>query len=449
MRARRRLKLILISLLTVSIVLFLESRIESFAPQVREFAGLKVEDAFGKNFKFFIGGLEGGVFRPLTLSDCAVMDKYGAKLFPFIEVDGIVSNYRLWDLLLKRKRAAPQIDVNFSARDRAFSGFLRLEGAIDDAAFKGYIKYPEDERLDFTGRIRGGTLTANIKLNHFKLRGHDITCDAVLKNNFIAEPSGSPAALIEGELETVNLALNNRPLSNLKSSYRISDGALEISDLDIGNGFKIYGRVILKKPYDIDITLTADNTNMARALSGFNAQDSIAISGTVNGKFWFKGPIKNIKLDGQLDMRQGRLAGIDFEHLSASLKGDLPVIHIEDSRITRAGGSFSLGGEIDLSRAGRGNMFEGVKMVSSDTAIIWDGWDTMKMQDIQEVRMKKRMNEEVDLGFKKFVTDNRIDESLREADEYELKYSLNPNESLKLKLGQEQDFFGLEHKNKF
>jgi hypothetical protein len=47
------------------------------------------------------------------------------------------------------------------------------------------------------------------------------------------------------------------------------------------------------------------------------------------------------------------------------------------------------------------------------------------------------------------MADERIDESLRETDEYELEYNLNPNESLKFRMGQEQDFFGLEHKNKF
>jgi hypothetical protein len=42
-----------------------------------------------------------------------------------------------------------------------------------------------------------------------------------------------------------------------------------------------------------------------------------------------------------------------------------------------------------------------------------------------------------------------IDENLGDRDEYELKYNLNATENLKLKVGHDKDFMGLEHKNKF
>ncbi|MBI5144322.1 MAG: hypothetical protein HZA30_04570 [Candidatus Omnitrophica bacterium] len=478
-RARRRLKLILITLLSVTVLIFFETRLESFAPRLKDYAELKIEEAFGETFKVSIGSLVGGIFHPLALNDCIIKDPGGNTLFQAVNIDNIVTEYRIWDLFKRKKDSAtpatgrPHIDIQYSSRDKTIFGFARLEGDIENAKAKGYINLFGREKIDYTGNIKKGSsfelelkpkngtvnvegavssdgnLAMDVKLSHFRLYGFDIVCETTIKNKFFGGSGDSNTGWLEGEAATKNLILNYKPFSNLKASYKISKGMLEISNLEVGKDFTIYGNVGIKEPHSIDIVIMANNANLSWLFSVMHPQSAGYLTGTMNGKFKLTGTFANPRLNARFDVRQGKLADVDFKHLNASLKGEGPIIRIEDSRITRESGYFVLGGEIDLSKAGSGSMFERVKIASSDAAIIWDGWDTMKMRDIQELRMKKRMSEEVDLSFKKYIADARIDESVRDTDQYELEYNLNPNENLKFRLGQDRDFFGLEHKDRF
>jgi len=63
--------------------------------------------------------------------------------------------------------------------------------------------------------------------------------------------------------------------------------------------------------------------------------------------------------------------------------------------------------------------------------------------------MQKRLNDDLNIDFKKVFADDRVDESLRNTDEVGVEYKLQPNDSLKLSVGAEKDFFGYEHKDKF
>ena len=179
-------------------------------------------------------------------------------------------------------------------------------------------------------------------------------------------------------------------------------------------------------------------------------KESIVLSGMMNGKFELKGQVENPRLDAQIEMREGQIGKIDFDFLNARLRGDGPLIRIEDSRIARSGGYFVLAGDINLSKTGIGNILGNVKMASSDTAILWDGlYMKKKMLDMQEVKMEKRMSEDVKLGFKSYLSDTKVDEGLRDPDEVELKYKLRSHDSLRVMIAQDKDFFGWEHEDKF
>jgi hypothetical protein len=327
-------------------------------------------------------------------------------------------------------------------------------------------------KTDFTGSIRGGhfalefrtdrgTVSAegdtssggvslDIKTSHLKLAGYDIVCDMTVKNKAVAAASDGKGSALEGCVETKSLILNYKPFSNIRASYKVSGSAAEISEAQIGQDFRLCGTLGTTRPYAVELALTANNVNLAKLLSDlFSGYTSDAISGVMNGRFELKGPVEDLKSSARFTIKDGKLSGLDFINLTAVLKGDGPLIRIEDSQIIRSGGVFVLAGDMDLAKIKNGNVFEGVRMVSDDSALIWDSFDTVRTPDAVEARMKKSLNEQVDLNYKKVFTDYVIDENLGDRDEYELKYNLNATENLKLKVGHDKDFMGLEHKNKF
>ena len=481
-KARKRFKLILKMLFIICLVLFFESRIEAFAPQVKNFAILKIEDTFSGKLKLSIGSLDGGILHPFVLNDIKIKDKKGALLFSSLDISSIRTNYRIWDVLLKAKDSSvlsqvlardSRVYINFVTKDGRASGFVRLDGDLANSGLKGYVNFAGMNRIDFDGNVKqdrfaldvkldngsvnakgsiseDGELKVDLKINHIKLCGADIDCDATLKNRIVNAGNSSGKNYVEGELDATKVMVNYNPFLDFKVSYRIEDGVLHILDLNLGDSFDSQGKINLKSPFIMDFTILANNLNLSRFFSQVGAKDAGSVlSGTVNAKCELKGAANNLKSIVHLEIRKGTIATLDFDYLNATLKGDGPIVRIEESRITRESGYFAIAGEMDLRKMGKNTLFENIKLSSDDRAITWDGWNTKKVQDVQEFNMKKKINDDIDLNFKKFIAEEKVDESMRETDEVQVEYKLHPNNSLRMMVGQKKDFFGFEHKDKF
>ncbi len=435
-RNRRRFGLILYLLLAVCVILFIEDRIEAFVPEMKNFAEARIEKAAGGRIKFSIGDIDGGLFQPITFNDVKI--KSGtAGAFPSLEVSSIKTEYRLWDIMNASSGGF------FSARGRidlASGGRINFIGKIKNGVFDIELK-PNHGVIKAQGNFgEKGLLDANFKVYHLDIGGYDFTCEGVLKAENTAQ----------GSVELKNCVLNYKPFLNLEASYKISGGMLEITNFSLSDIFKGHGTFQLREPFNINAVLTVNNLSLSwlgLALGAKNA--SSILSGTANIKCDFKGPLAGLRSNVKMEIRKGAIATLGFEYLSAHLKGEGPVIRIEDSRITRESGTFILAGDIDLRKIGKDTMFGNIRLVGDDKAINWDGWDTSKVQNIREVTMKKRINDDINLDFKKYTFENVIDESLKYGDEVQLEYKLHPNDSLKVMVGQDKEFLGIEHKSKF
>lgn len=472
-RARRRFKAILIFLLFLSAIAFFENRVEAFAPELKGIAEGRIEEIFGKNLGISIGSINGGIVRPFVLRDVKISNKDPKKPSRLFDIRSMVSNYRVWDFIFPKSfKRTPTIAIDFETKNREISAYLVFEGTIDNAAVRGYVSIFGADKMDVEGRLKNGiarlilrpktglikvesnfaadgVLLTSIKISHFKFRSLDIAGDVVIRNITVKSVIDQKEESCEGEIEASNVILNYKPFFDLKASYKISKETLEISKLDIGGMFYLNGKFGLSEPHLLDIVALTDNMNLPQVLSSFDAHYGSFVSGTINSKWELKGAIGDLKSDIHLEMRKGRIGEMNFEYLSASLKGDGPMIRIEDSRITRESGPLVLGGEMDLRRMGKDSIFENIKILDGENTMVWDGWDTAKWQDVREFKMIKNVAGGFNIGFKKFVNDDKVDESLRERDQFELGYNLHPNDSIKLKFKDNSNFFGLEHKDKF
>lgn len=480
-RTRRRFKFVLLLIFGISALLFAEARIESLIPQLKCLAETKLEEAFDNKFDIAIGDVEGGLITPLVLNGCKIRPKDGSSFFESVNILCIKSNYRIWDVFFGEKKNQPvlnffsrgsSIDINFTDQKNNVSGFLRFSGNLDASEIKGHLDISGKGRVGFVGSIHGDsfdiefrtsygnikasgsiaddrTLTANLKTSHFKFYGFDINCEMLLRNSLLSGDASSGLSL-GGEIETKSLVVNYKVFPDISIGYRIRDSVLEISKLSVGGGISMHGSVDVREPYPVNIILTLNNVNLSKMLSDFGISNSADfISGTLNGKCELKGPIEKSVLDAKLELRKGNISKLDYDYLTAHLRGEGPIIHIEESRITRPSGYFSIGGEIDLRKIGKPSIFENIKITTSESAILWDDLDTKTWQSTREISLTKHMSEQFSFGFKTFIQDNIIDESSRDTDEMAIEYKLHPNDSLKVMVGQDKNFFGLEHKDKF
>ncbi len=484
-RTRRRFRVILILLFTICFIVLIENRIEGLAPRLKSMAEAKVEDALGGKADFFIGSIGGGLVHPIVLSDIRIKQRDPSQLLQSLVIDSIRTNYYIKDIVgaLTGSDLPPLLDknsttyVNFSMKRGEIKGFFGLYGDLSDAKINGYVILSGKYKISIIGHIRNGkfdaeirpemagtgsiriygvmsqegAFTVNLKLDHLTLGGYDVVCDAILKNKIIPGSEASDASDgMDGEFETRKLIVNFKPFVDIKTHYKLRRNTFEITDFAMGDLFKAYGTVRLGQPGEIDLTVLANNVNLSWAAQMFGNKDTASgLIGTMNGKFEFKGPLKKINTSSTFDIRSGKISVLSFEYMTMTIKGDLPFVKIEDSRIIRSGGSIGLYGEFDLRRIGKASIFDNVKLTADDRAITWDEWSSAQGNDVEELTMKKNFGDQFGFGYKKFVKEGKIDESVRDSDEAHFDYNLQPNDSIKVMVAQDKDFFGFEHKDKF
>jgi len=482
LRTRRRFRIIIAALLVVCIILFVEARIEAFAPQVKDFITLKAEEALGGKVKLSIGNVEGGILNPISFNEIKLKDKHDAAIFTSIVIDSIRTNYHVWDLLLKRVERSgisnilsrdTFVYVNFETKNRENSGFVRINGDLSDARVIGSLSLFNNEKVDFEGRITteyfafelkpiagivkiygrissSGDIIMNVRTECFKIHGISIACDLLMRNKITADPAVPTEKTLDSELLTRRIVVNGKTYPEIKATYRISKDVLDISRFEFGDNIKMSGKIILRDPYKVDIRILIDNLSCTRFFAIFGAQEIAKVfSGNLNAKIELKGPYKNPKSNISLEVRKGNLMMMDFDSLSVIFKGDGPLLRIDDSRIVRQSGSLVIAGEFDVRKIGKGILFDNLKLISDEKALTWDRFNTSKLNGTEEVNMQKKLSSDLNLGFKRYLNDERVGGSSRDKDEFQLKYKLNELDSLAMSVKDGGGFFGMEHRDSF
>ena len=474
----------MILLFIICSIIFVENRVQDLIPQLKSLAEAKVEDALGGKVDFSIGSIDGGIIHPIVLSDIRIHQADASRLFQSLAIDSIRTNYYIKDVIsaLTGRELKPLLDknssayVNFSVKGGDIKGFVGLYGDLTDSKIDGYLIFYAGSRIDFSGCVKdgkfeimikpdgigkgsvrasgniatGSTHTVILKLDHLKAFGFDISCDAVLKNKVIDNKDRPSLNRVEGGFETKNLILNFKPFVDLKTNYVVTRDSIELTGFNLGELFRAYGKIVLKNPQEVDLTLLANNVSLSWLMLALGKKEATStLTGTMNGKFVIKGPVGKVNMSSSFNVKGGTIGGLSFDYMTATLKGDLPFLKIEDSRITRNSGYFAIAGEFDLTRAGKDNIFDDIKLVTDDTAITWDEWKSSQGKNVRELTMKKNIGGKFGFGYKKFVKEDNIDESSRDSDEMRLDYNLQANDSLKVMVAQDNDFFGFEHKDKF
>lgn len=483
LRTRKRFRVVLIMLFALCVTLFAETRIEAFAPQVKDMIELRAGEALGGKMKLTINGIEGGILHPLSFSGITLKDGKDAAVFTSIVIDSIRTNCRVWDLLFRRGEGASFTDmlsrdsfvyVSFETKDRAHAGFVRVEGDLRDARIKGYVRVAGGERIDVSARVMAGKrfaavlrsryggvraygrmtadggIAMNVQSERLVLRGVPVTADVVARTRFTACPGRPGIRRAAGEFRSRRLTVSGKDLPEIRCAYALAGEVLSVSRFTVGDILKVSGVAVLRDPYRIEATVVIEPVAMSRLFALAGAEDmGRHFAGTLSGRITVSGFLKDIKSLAHLEVRRGRLFKLDFDSMTAVLKGDGPILRVEDGRIVRDSGSIIIEGEIDAGKLGRGTAFERLRIAGDDCAMNWDALGSASWQGGRQERMDKKVADGLHVGFRKFVNDEKIDESARTGDEMRLEYALNDGDSIAMSVQDGGGFVGLQHKDKF
>lgn len=415
------------------------------------------------------GRIDNVLEDPVIKLRLSVKDKYYAATFMFKSTDqkneglihGSLRLFDRFDVHFKGKTdisSGEIIEINRLAVTNPFDAktWFILNGSINlsDKASKfivtpktqsGHVYDGQAGNIKIISRINEEKgLSVYAKLNHVDFFGHDVLSELDISANFY-KGAGSDE-MLKGTLKTRNLILNYKPFQEIEASWVFKKRELFITNFELEGGYRLFGKIKLSNPYDIDLNLSINNADLTNWLIFSKPAQEAAFSGLISGRIKAAGPLRNPLTSGSINVKDGNINDVRFSAINFNLKGKGPIFTISDSRMLKEGGVLYIYGEVDLKKFGRRNIFEDVKIETDQRVIIWEGWDITKSPS--EIKAEKNLGEDFGVNFKTYVSAGTIDDDQKNS-EIGLDYKIKKDDSINVRMKNDSAFVGVEHKIKF
>lgn len=414
---------------------------------------------------------------------------------------GLGADMEFRGVVTKLSQPAGQLDLTLTLKGNLVNGFCRIQDSLSEPLVIGAFNFGEDKKLDFSGKLSAGQsgvlnfknflinntyiLNANVdlprrsgyltlqdqnkndilettlalysdfsflsqsKVNHLQLFGHDLLTNLVAMGNW---SSDGPKTFM-GYMATSGTIIDYNPVNELEVSFQLSEQTFTLSSLKFGHSYEILGNLDLSRPYPLNLNLTITRAQVSDLLIfAKNKIDKDIVSGELNGGVEITGSwLNGLETKGRLEGQNGNIGAIKYESANINLKGRGAVIYFDDSRIFRPeeGKYLALNGFIDLGKLGSSNLLHDLKISSDEKTIIWSGWDITKKPEETKLSFQKSVGHEFKVGFSGFINNEMEDDLKKDKSAVELQYNLSQNRSLKLKLKENEEIIGMEHKIEF
>lgn len=307
-----------------------------------------------------------------------------------------------------------ELERNFLPRDRVALKEMPFTGYINPLKNKIYIKS---------------------KLDNLNLNGNKVSADIL----FVAKGISCWASI-------KNLKIDESRLLNILSKFEYAKDKLRIVFLKFGDSYFLKGTVGLNSPNSVDLNLKIVRANIRDLATIARVKDADAIFGIMEGEFFIKGTFRDLVSKGSLAGRNGRIGLVHYDSANINFEGFGPILRIVDSRVRQGQGSMALEGLIDLRNIGKENLYNSIRVSADESAYSWNGWGITK-NGSSELGLERDVSEEFKVSFKTSVQEEPLPD-YGTKDEVRLEYKMG-NESIKMKLKEDEEFFGVEKSLRF
>lgn len=301
--------------------------------------------------------------------------------------------------------------------------------------------------IDFNFR-EGKSIVSTLTLDGLSIKDVTLSGSVLIKGKLLKDKDGSIRG-ISGRLISRNVTINSNPLDTLTARFKLTKDELKIYSLSFGQSYYLKGTVSLREPFESEFYVEIKKAHIRDIALLANAKNPDRVLGIMSGIFTIKGPLRNLATDGFIEGRSGIIGPIRYDTADIKVQGFGPIISIVDSKVKQAGLTLMLEGYIDLRNICKGTLFDGLLMKSDMKTIAWEGWDISKSAP-NELSITRDIADDVKVGFKTVARDPLpAYQKPENPEEMSLEYMLGNKESFNMKLKENEEFFGVEHKTKF
>jgi len=328
-------------------------------------------------------------------------------------------------------------------QDRRFAGKLSLKGNIDKFVINGYVKIPPQSEIRIDGNYLEGQIETVVKIQHLPVYTSDLICNLDLKAVLRGEEKYD---LLEGRLSSSGTVINHQPFSEFESRFSLDlvSKKLSIQRLIISGHYFLQGDIDLYPPYPAKISLDIQNAPMDNIMLFSQEKPKWTLGDRFSGALAISGSLLKPFCKGKLSAGKGVFKNARYDSIEVNMEGTYPLLPLYNSRIYKPEGNIAIVGALNFEAK---NLFQDVKLVSNGN-IVWNGWDISRKPYSDLIEMEKELGEEIKIGFKGYIQDE-TNYGRQDGGEVELEFKVDENQSLKMKMRENEDTLGYEHSVKF
>jgi len=286
-------------------------------------------------------------------------------------------------------------------------------------------------------------IVSELKIDKLDIKGAFVSGRLILKAKVLKNNT------LIGKLYSKDMKMGSSVLPALNVFFKLTKDELKIYSLNFGESYRLKGAIGLKEPFEADIYFEIIRANLKDIAIITKAKRPEVVTGIMNGLFSIKGPLDNLQSSGFIGGRSGKIGPIWYDSADIRIQGSGPIINITDSRIKQAQATFTMEGYVDLRNIAGSNLLNYIKLKSDMKTIVWDGWDISK-DGSDSLKIVKDIGDNVSVGFKTFAREELLPYQKRDhMDEMRLEYKLDNGQAFQMKLKENEEFFGVEHKKRF
>lgn len=342
--------------------------------------------------------------------------------------------------------------------DFRFGSKFILNGLLQTAK-KGFNidLYPEDvdgnatamgevSRLGISGDFaKLPYFTLSINANHLKILGLDLLSNYGISGKFNYDADNKLKS-VTGDFSTSGSLINYDPVREIKGAYEFRDGVMKLTGVNYGDIVYANGSFGMGGRNDINLHFKFKGTQLG-GLTDL-AMEKGTISGLVFGDINIRGVLdKDINIDGKLEFLSGNISVVRYNSAKIMLRGKSSTLEFVDSKVYTGDQVLTVEGRVDLRDIGTPRLFRDVVIKSDPSTVVWAGINVMKTPTGEEYVTGTNVNEQFRVNLKTYES-QQGNQPARQ-DTIELEYKLGKPANMKLKMKENEDFFGVEHKVRF
>jgi len=288
--------------------------------------------------------------------------------------------------------------------------------------------------------------TLSINANHLKMLGLDFLSNYNITGKLNYDASNRLES-VTGDLSTSGSIINYDPIREIKGAYELRNGVIKLTGINYGDVVYANGALGMEGKNDVDLHLKFKGAQLG-GLTDL-AIEKGTVSGLVFGDINIRGGLgKDIKIDGQLEFLDGNISTVHYNSAKITLKGKSSILEFINSKVYTDEQVLTLEGKVDLAEIGTPRLFRNIVIKSDPNTIVWAGVNVTRTPGGEEYITTTDLNEQFKVNFRTYESQQGDMQRPRQ-EAMELEYKLGEPANMKLKMKENDEFFGVEHKVRF